>query len=147
MDLRIQYPRSVRDRLGGYVHLARMIDKCQAKLAETLGDYIFPCPLDQQLLDFLGISADQFLEAVEGRSDEDIVAWLARHAKSYTPEEVEAWNRMMLARGPDTEEKWAFFRQVRNAIDPTRTDITTWADLLDLEEERPVPLRSSARSS
>ncbi|RMH37588.1 MAG: DUF5069 domain-containing protein [Nitrospirae bacterium] len=147
MDLRVDYPRSMRDRLGGYVHLARMIDKCRAKLAGTLGEYRYPCPLDQRLLEFLGVSAEQFLHAVDGRSDDDMVTWLAHHAKPHTPEEIESWNDMMLHLGPDSDEKWAFFRQVRDSIDPTRTDITTWADLLDLEEHRPVPLRMLTDSS
>jgi hypothetical protein len=42
---------------------------------------------------------------------------------------------------PDTEEKLAYFVKTRHAIDATRTDITTWADLLDLEEKRHVPNR------
>ena len=53
MDLRNSYPRSVHEPLGGYVHLGRMIDKARAKHAGTLGEYIYPCPLDHRLLDFL----------------------------------------------------------------------------------------------
>ncbi|MBI5777374.1 MAG: DUF5069 domain-containing protein, partial [Nitrospirae bacterium] len=44
MDLRKNYPRSPREKLAGYVHLPRMIDKCRASLAGTEGDYIYPCP-------------------------------------------------------------------------------------------------------
>ncbi|HBR49608.1 MAG TPA: DUF5069 domain-containing protein, partial [Nitrospira sp.] len=35
MDLRTKFPRSMKVRLGGYAHLARMIDKCRAVLAGT----------------------------------------------------------------------------------------------------------------
>jgi hypothetical protein len=48
----------------------------------------------------------------------------------------------MLTRGPDSDEKWAYFRSVRDKLDPTRSDIVAWADLLDLEEGRPVPRRA-----
>ena len=50
MDLRTTFPRSMKTRLGGYVHLARMIDKCRAVLAGTEGEYIYPCPMDDRLL-------------------------------------------------------------------------------------------------
>ena len=145
MDLRSHYPRSVREKLAGYVHLARMIDKCQATLAGTHGDYIYPCPLDNRLLEFAGITAEQFTEAVGGRSDQAVAESFRKTAKPRSADEIEQWNEMMLTRGPDTEEKWAYFRKQRDAIDPSRTDITAWADLLDLDEKRPVPKRTAYR--
>lgn len=50
---------------------------------------------------------------------------------------------MMLTRTPDSNEKWEYFQKIRYSIDPARTDITTWADLLDWEEYRPVPTREA----
>jgi hypothetical protein len=64
MDLRIHYPRSIRERLGGYVHLGRMIDKCRALQARLQGDYVYPCPLDERLLRFAGISSEEFSSEV-----------------------------------------------------------------------------------
>lgn len=144
MDLRSRYPRSMREKLAGYVHLARMIDKARAKLAGTLGEYIYPCPLDRRLLEFAGLTADQFLQAVKDRTDRTVVDWFLASARPHSSSEVEAWNDMMLSLGPDNEETWAYFRKTRDTIDPSRTDITTWADLLDLDEKRPVPIRKSA---
>lgn len=144
MDLRVNYPRSVKEKLGGFVHLARMIDKCRAALAGTLGEYIYPCPLDRRLLDFVGIAPEDFLQAVKDQPDEGIVRWFLAHATPHSPEEIEDWNRMMLSLGPDTAEKLVYFRSCVEKINPTRTDITTWADLLDLEEGRPVPIRQTA---
>ncbi|MDE3036213.1 MAG: DUF5069 domain-containing protein, partial [Nitrospirota bacterium] len=63
MDLRTQFPRSPKDKMAGYVHLPRMLDKCRATLAGTQGEYIYPCPMDQLLLAFAGIAAEQFTEA------------------------------------------------------------------------------------
>ncbi len=125
----------------GYVHLGRMLDKCRAVIADTHGEYIYPCPMDQRLLEFAGLTAEQFTDAVQGRSDSEVVEWFQATSAARTPDEIEAWNHMLLTRGPDTEEKRAYFKEIRDAIDPTRTDITTWADLLDLEEGRPVPVR------
>ena len=142
MDLRTHYPRSVRDLVGGYVHLGRMIDKCRAALTHTLGEYIYPCPMDQRLLDFAGISAEEFMDAVRSRhTDAEVAEWFRTAAKIHTEAELAAWNDMMLARGPDTPEKWAYFTAQRDAIDPNRTDLTSWADLLDLDERRVVPIR------
>ena len=143
MDLRTYYPRSVREKLTGYVHMARMIDKCRATLAGTQGDYIYPCPLDKRLLEFAGITAEQFTEAVRGRLDQAVVEWFRKAAKPHSADEIEQWNNLLLTLGPDTEDKWAYFKKRRDAIDPSRTDITSWADLLDLDEKRPVPKRTA----
>lgn len=60
MDLTKQFPRSMRQTLAGYTHLARMIDKCRAVLRGTPGEYIYPCPMDERLMDFAGLTAEQF---------------------------------------------------------------------------------------
>lgn len=141
MDLRHQYPRSIRERLGGYVHLGRMIDKCRALQAGMQGDYVYPCPLDERLLQFAGISSEAFAREVRSKTDQDMVDWFQINARPHTPPEIEAWNEMMLTTGPDSEEKWAYFKKTRDAINPRRTDIIAWADLLDLDENRIVPSR------
>ena len=69
MDLRTQFPRSMRTTLAGYAHLARMIDKCRAVLAGMEGEYIYPCPMDERLLNFAGITSEQFTAAVKNASD------------------------------------------------------------------------------
>jgi hypothetical protein len=132
----------MRTRLEGYVHLARMIDKCRAVLAGTEGEYIYPCPMDDRLMDFAGITADQFTAVVRAHSiDEDVARWFLQTAKPHSPDEQEEWNRMMLNRGPSTSEKQEYFNKCRDAVDPSRTDLTSWADLQDLEEGRTVPRR------
>ena len=60
MDLRSGFPRSMRVKVSGHVHVARMLDKCRAVLAGTEGEYIYPCPMDERLLEFAGITSDQF---------------------------------------------------------------------------------------
>ncbi|MBX3339884.1 MAG: DUF5069 domain-containing protein, partial [Nitrospira sp.] len=44
-------------------------------------------------------------------------------------------------RGPSSPESAAKFTKYRDAVDASRTDITAWSDLQDLEEGRPVPRR------
>ena len=142
MDLRTTFPRSMRVRLEGYVHLARMIDKCRAVLAGTEGEYIYPCPMDDRLMEFAGITAEQFTAAVKANEhDEAVTQWFARRRSPHSQAELDEWNRMMLNRGPTTPEKQASFNKYRDAVDPSRTDLTSWADLQDLEEGRTVPKR------
>jgi hypothetical protein len=142
MDLRTGFPRSMRVKMEGYVHLARMIDKCRAVLASTEGEYIYPCPMDDRLMEFAGITAGQLTAAVKANpSDEAVAEWFTQTANTHPLAELEAWNRMMLNRGPSTPEKQEYFNKLRDAVDPSRTDLTSWADLQDLEEGRAVPKR------
>jgi len=141
-DLTRQFPRSPGEKLGGYVHLARMADKARAKAAGTVGEYIYPCPLDQMLLEFLKVDADAFYETVRKNDDPGLVAWLKEAATLHRPEEVEAWNQAFLNRKPRNEESQRRFDEIRNRLAPHRTDITAWPDLLDLEEGREVPIRT-----
>ena len=142
MDLRTRFPRSMRTTLAGYVHLARMIDKCRAVLAGTEGEYIYPCPMDERLMEFAGIMREEFTAAVKANAtDEGVEAWFCKTATPHQPAELDAWNRQLLARGPSSPESAERFKKYRDAVDPSRTDITTWADLQDLEEGRSVPRR------
>lgn len=135
----------MRVKLAGYVHLARMIDKCRAVLAGTQGEYIYPCPLDERLLDFTGLTAERFTVAVtEHPSDHAMARWFDAVTVVRSDAEREAWNDMMLDRGPSTAEKWASFNRLRDAVDPSRTDLRSWSDLQDLEEGRHVPRRTAA---
>ena len=144
MDLRTDFPRSMRAKLEGYVHLARMIDKCRAVLAGTEGEYIYPCPMDFRLLEFAGITHEQFTVAVKtNQTDEGVAGWFRGVAKPHTPAELNEWNEMMLQRGPSSPESAEKFNKYRNAVDPSRTDLTAWSDLQDLEEGRVVPRRNA----
>lgn len=143
MDLRKNFPRSMRVKLAGYVHLARMIDKCRAVLAGTEGEYIYPCPMDERLMDYTGITAEQFTATVRANpTDEGVAAWFQQAAKPHNPAELEEWNQKLLLRGPSSPESLERFKKYRDAVDRRRTDLTAWSDLQDLEEGRTVPRRS-----
>ena len=148
MDLRKDFPRSMRFKLAGYAHLARMIDKCRAVLAGTEGEYIYPCPMDERLMEFVGITGDQFTAGVKANpADEGVVKWLEQTATPHEPAKLEEWNQKLLARGPSSPESAAKFKNYLDAIDPSRTDITAWSDLQDLEEGRVVPRRAPSSQS
>jgi hypothetical protein len=144
MDLRKNYPRSPREKLAGYAHLARMLDKCRAVLAGTQGEYKYPCPLDKELLEFAGITSEQFTATVRSAKDDKTVAdWFKKMATPHSADELERWNQIFLNSSPETDEKRAYHRGLVNAVDPSRTDITTWVDMLDLDEKRSVPKRTA----
>lgn len=133
----------MRVTLAGYVHLARMIDKCRAVMAGTEGEYIYPCPMDERLMDYAGITAEQFTAAVKANAtDEGVVAWFCQTAKPHQLAELEEWNQKLLSRGPSSPESMEKFKKYRDAVDPSRTDLTAWSDLQDLEEGRTVLRRS-----
>ena len=148
MDLRTGFPRSMKVTLEGYVHLARMIDKCRAVLAGTEGEYIYPCPMDERLMEFAGITAEQFTAAVKTHpTDEGVAGWFTHAATPHKPAELEGWNQKLLARGPSSPESAVKFKKYLDAIDPSRTDLIAWSDLQDLEEGRTVPRRKPAGQS
>jgi len=122
--------------MAGLVHLARMIDKAQAFKQNQMADYIYPSPLDKIILNFLRIDSDVFAAKAMESSDEEIRAWAEEMVKDKKTEEIEFINDQILKRRPDSEDRLKYFYQTRDRIDPSRTDINTWVDLLDLEEGR-----------
>lgn len=136
MDLSRAYPRSPKVKMAGLVQLARMIDKAQAYRQNQIADYDYPCPLDKIILNFLRIDSDAFADKAIQCPDEEIRAWAEDTLKNRKPEEFEFINEQILERKPDSEDRLKYFYETRNRIDPSRTDINTWVDLLDLEEGR-----------
>jgi hypothetical protein len=134
-DLTQRPPRSTRTRLGGYALLPRMLDKGRAEIAGKSGEYHFNCPLDQRILEFLGIEADALrAELAKGKGDGEILEWIRSNQKNkHTPAEIEGWSDAAAKRKPDGESL-EFFNQIRQAAAPHRADIETWADLLDVDD-------------
>jgi Domain of unknown function (DUF5069) len=134
-DLTKRPPRSMRCTLGGYALLPRLLDKCRAEIAGTNGEYHYNCPLDQRLLEFLGIDAgDLKAEVAGGAGDGAVLDWIKRHQKNrHTSDEITVWTDEQFRRGPDADSA-DFFRDYLRNCGPNRTDITSWADLLDLDD-------------
>ena len=122
--------------MAGLVHLSRMIDKGRTFKEKNLADYIYPCPLDKIILNFLRIESDKFANMTIKKKDEEICAWVNKLIESKQSKELDLINKQILQRKPDSIDRLNYFNEIRNKIDPSRTDITTWVDLLDLEEGR-----------
>jgi hypothetical protein len=136
-DLTQRPPRSARSRLGGYPLLPRMLDKGRATLLGKNGEYHFNCPLDQHILNYLGIDQAKLLAQLKaGKGDGEILEWVTANARNKrSPWEIQQWSDFQDRRGPDSDaETFAYFSEAVGKFTKTREDIRTWADLLDLDD-------------
>ncbi len=135
-DLRRHPPRNPHGRLGGYVHLPRLIDNARAMAADRIGEYHYPCPFDKRFFAFTGIGANAFLAQVKGgRSDSELLAYVqARGRPKRHPAEIAAWSQWMEQLTPSSTEARGFFNDVHLKNAPQRGDIVTWFDWLELDD-------------
>ena len=132
------YPRSGRALVGGVAYLGRAIDKVRADLNGTVGEYVAACPQSRLVYDFYGVSPEQFREAVrQNGTDERVLRWLQEHGPKQPGEaEIEPFNRQLLTAGPSAEQMGWFKKSLEEMGQGHRTDIKTFVDMQDLEEER-----------
>lgn len=136
MNLTLEYPRSPNEKMAGLAHIPRMIDKARAAHQNTLGEYIFPCPLDEMLLEFVGVDFKEFAEISQSENDAGVAAWVKEKCRHQNAESLEKINEALLNKKPDDPKSWKKFKKIRDGINPSRTDINTWVGLIDLEEGR-----------
>jgi len=137
MNLTQRPPRSPRVRLGGYVILPRMLDKCRAVLAGTAGEYHYACPLDQRFLTFTGTDAEALkAEVAKGLGDGELLAWVTAHAAHPREAwEIAQWSAFVAANVPSDNESRAYLNEELAANGAAgREDVSTWFDNLDLDD-------------
>jgi hypothetical protein len=139
-DLRNGYPRSPREKLGGYVIAARCVDKCRAFLLGINGDYNYwPCSLASEWFSFTGITPEQFKDVVAtGATDEELARWVGEHSKIADPDEVVKWNnRMRDMRLADMSlHAQQYLEEYIPKFVPNHRPVYVWFDVYDLEEKR-----------
>ena len=135
-DLTQRPPRSPRVRIGGYALLARCLDKGRATLIGKNGEYHFDCPLDQHILKFAGIKATDLKKQLAlGKGDEEILHWINANSKTKpTAWEIVQWSAYQEQRGPADLKTRKYFNSYLEKLSPTRDDINTWFDVLDLDD-------------
>jgi len=137
-DLTQHPPRSPRERLGGYVLLPRVLDKARASLAGKLGEYHYAGKgMDRHFFNFVGLDHESLKsEAAKGSGDGELLAWVHANAKHQRePWEIAAWSKHHLRRMPDSDaETFQYFADEVKKFAPTREDINTWFDLMDLDD-------------
>jgi hypothetical protein len=139
MDLTKTYPRSPRAKLAGVVMLSRTLDKARASNAGTPGEYHFGCGMDKHVLAFLGSDPESFAKRVaQAPDDATIESWARGQLKDTSPDAIEGFNAEFAQDAPapgSDSEKFLISERTRLG----RNDVTTWFDLLDLDEGRPIP--------
>jgi len=133
------HPRSPYEKLGGYVHLPRLIDKAKLHREGLLNGYNYKTVgFDKHLLAFLKIDGDVFEEIVTRLdADDAILGWVQTNGAPHSPEAIERWNQAMISRHPDTAAKKArFVHFLKEAGGDGRKDIRTYFDLIEFDEGR-----------
>ena len=66
-------PREREIVIDGLEWVGRMADKARAQHGGYIGEYIYPCPMDQQVLRDLGMSSEEFMQiAVDAGTDSEL---------------------------------------------------------------------------
>ena len=135
-DLTKRPPRSARVRLGGFTILPRMLDKGRAELVGKNGEYTYACPLDQRFLEFAGIDPKALKKQLAaGKGDGEILQWITAHSKAKPSDaEIAMWSMLSEQRTPSDVESREYFNGLHNKTAPKREDISTWFDLLDVDD-------------
>ena len=137
VDLTAGPPRSARAKdVGGICGVARMADKARAHRAEKIGEYLYgdDSGQDIRILAFLGISAADFQEAaVNNPNNLEIGAWV-RENSGKSQDEIDEFNDTLVNYGPNEATRERFEARCQE-VDPTRTDITTWVQLQDVDDQ------------
>lgn len=139
-DLNREYPRSPRAMLGGYVIVARCLDKCRASLIGKNGSYKFwPCSLCREFLEFTGIAREEFNDFVAtGTSDKEVGEWVKNHSKVKDPLEIIRWNNKMrdMRLSEMSDEMQVHLEKYIPENIPEHCTVYVWFDVFDLEEGR-----------
>lgn len=113
-----------------------MLDKGRASLAGTVGEFKFNCPLDQHFVKFAGIDPKALLALLKkGKGDGEILEWIARTSKtkpSFT--DILTWSAYQDHRAPSDLESRQFFNDYHSKMAPKREDVSSWFDLLDIDD-------------
>ncbi len=142
---RQNFPRSPKALLGGIAHLRRFIDKIRLRHAGQIQDYNYvTVGFDKYLVDFLGIDPKSFEQRVlAGGTDEELLAWVKTNGRKVSENEITQWSKNLLASGPKDEAARQRFQGRLQDIATKRgvsvgslPPVTTWADVIELDEER-----------
>ena len=137
VDLTAGPPRSARAKdVGGICGVARMTDKARAERAEKIGEYLYGdnSGQDVRILTFLGIPAADFQEAaVNNPNNLELGAWVLENCGK-SQNEIDEFNETLVNYGPNEATRERFEARCQE-VDPTRTDITTWVMLQDVDDQ------------
>lgn len=139
-DLNKEPPSSPRTMLGGYVILARCLDKCRSFLAGKNGEYNYwPCSLCEELEAFTGVDHEYMKDFVAtGASNEEVAEWFNDHSKIKSKLEKVKWNHKMrdMRISEMSELSQEFLENYIQENLPNNRPVYVWFDVFDIEEGR-----------
>jgi hypothetical protein len=137
----IIYPRSPRERMCGWMHLPRFIDKIRLHLAGKLHpDYQgnLGKGFDGLWLETAGVNAQEFIEVVRRSiTDGEVCDWVRTHVVK--PDAVKQAHRERMLNTPkpgDTESQARLKMRKEQSGLAHRDDIQTFVDFIDADEKR-----------
>lgn len=139
------YPRSPKALLGGIAHLGRFIDKIRLRNAGKIQDYNYiTVGFDKYLVEFLQIDPKALEQRVlAGGTDEELLEWVRAHGRQLAEKEIAQWSQGLLARSPNDDAARQRFQDRLQDIAIKRgvpvsslPPVTTWADVIELDEGR-----------
>lgn len=138
--------RSSYEKVGGLVYFGRMLDKIRLHAAGKLPDGYFlgddtdPTWFDGRICRFLQVKyADVVERTLAGGSDEDVLDWCFAKGRKPNDEEILIFNSFLSKRGwRDGPPSQALETEKAELGFAGRSDIRTFFDLQDADEERPL---------
>lgn len=143
--MKIRGLRSAHDEVGGLVYFGRMLDKIRLKAkGELPADYNTGTKswfeFDARCTRFLRVSYRALKErTLRGGSDLQILRWCFKEGRKPSKEELEIWNTFMRKRGWNDPSSAGLMADKKAAGLAARSDIVTWFDLFDADEQRKRP--------
>ena len=139
-DLRKESPRSPREVLGGYVILARCLDKGRADLLGINGEYNYWfCSLCEQLEEFTGVDHEVMKEFIAtGATDDEVGEWYKAQSKIKDPMAVIRWNNKMrdMRLSEMSDDAQEYLEKYNRETLPLFPPVYVWFDVYDVEEGR-----------
>ncbi len=118
-DLTQRPPRSPRVRLGGYALLPRMLDKGRAAINGTNGEFNYNCPLDQHILNFLGVDPEALKnQLATGKGDGEILQWIEFRLGARQCQQLIAQMHGAVGRGLHQQNGLAHVIRDRRLVEP-----------------------------
>lgn len=139
------YPRSPKALLGGIAHLGRFIDKIRLRHEGKIQEYNYiTVGFDKFLIEFLQIDPKTFEQRVlAGGTDEDLLGWVKSNSRKPSEQEIAQWSQGLLSSGPkDDPARQRFQGRLQDIAEKRGVSVSslppvqTWADVIEIDEER-----------
>lgn len=133
------YPRSPREKMAGWVHLPRFIDKLRLQSKGLLGEEYKPNVgkgFDAAWLKASGVEFEEFKKLVlDSPIDGEICDWVLKNVKK-SEAEKEAFHKDLLKYGTHGETLERLIMRKKESGMEDRDDIQCMFDYIDADEER-----------